>query len=89
MSNNEEMHFFTLVTPLVLYICFTVFSNAHCSSDASIIDLTAAPNPPNQQHFLQQFITRWAAVVGHRGREIPTQLIFYCITESHLDQTVT
>lgn len=36
-----------------------------------------------------QPFARWAAVVGHLGREIPTQLIFYCINESHLDQTVT
>lgn len=39
--------------------------------------------------FLLHFIARRASVVSHLGREIPHRLIFYCINESHFDQTVT
>ena len=37
-------------------------------------------NPAPSSISLQQFIT---SVTGHLGREIPTQLIFYLINESH------
>lgn len=86
-------------------VAFTIFKKCLSMQAAAVmpvLNLTAAPNSPKQhglffqihlpstyQHFLQKCITRCAAVVGHLGREIPPQLIFYCINESHLDQTVS